>query len=214
MISSFEKHVPDEFGLVIPKQNNIHWIKQGGGFSCIQHRLEGIYIPIGKMKYNLGHPSWSPEGPEFEEKLLETDLSILEDEKKDSIPSRILDKGHFQSTKQYMNWIDESECYGWINLWDDLRRFTYGVFDNLDSDPRNRWDSVDELWEVIDGSLGFNYKEVDASEYSNYHIEDYPRPQDAIRPVLITEGRDKGEYQTDWSSLEGQVAFLLCPNAD
>lgn len=214
MLSTFEKHVPDEFGLVIPKQNNIHWIKQGGGFSCVQHRLEGIYIPIGKIKYNLGHPSWSPEGPEFEDKLLETDLTMLEDEEKDRIPRRIVDKGHFQSADQYIDWIDKSEHYGWVNLWDDLRRFTYGIFDNLDSDPRNRWDSVDELWEVIDGSLRFNYKEVDASEYSNYNIENYPQPQDAIRPIVITEEQDEGKYQTDWSTLKGQVAFLLCPNAD
>lgn len=214
MLSSFEKRVPDEFGLVIPKQNNINWIKQGGGFSCTQHKLEGVYIPIGQMKHNLGYPDWSPEGPNFEEKLTEFDLSSLAEEERDKIPDSILEKGSFESANEYLDWVDDSEFYGWITLWDDLRRFTYGIFENLDSDPRNRWDSEDELWEAIDESLGFEYERLDYSEYSNYYIDDYPRPQPAIRPIVITEGDTKGQYQTDWSALEGEVAFLLCPNAD
>lgn len=214
MLSAFEKRVPDEFGLVIPENNNIHWIKQGGGFSCTQHKLEGVYIPIGKIKHNLGYPDWSPEGPEFEEKLRQTDLSELNPEEKDKIPEDVLDRGRFESSDGYLNWIEESEYYGWITLWDDLRRFTYGVFENLDSDPRNRWESKDKLWDAIDDSLGFEYKEVDYAEYSSYYIEDYPRPQVVIQPIVITDGQDKGKYQTDWSSLEGEVSFLLCPNAD
>jgi hypothetical protein len=215
MVSEFKKRVPDEFGLIIPDDNGIQWIKQGGGFSCVQHNIRGTYIPIGKIKYNLGFPSWSPNGPNFEEKLRNIQLDQLTEEEQDPIPNEILSRGYFTTSDEYLSWIEESELYGWINLWDDLRRFTYGIFDNLDSDPRKRWDSKEDLWEQINSSLGFEYEFLGYDEYQNYEeLSDCPRPQSAIRPIKITEGENLGKYQTDWSALNGKIAILLCPNAD
>lgn len=211
--SPLKSRVPQKFGLLVPKENNIYWIKQGGGFSCIQHELEGVYIPIGKMKHNLGYPDWSPEGPNFEEKIIDLDISSLSDGYRDEIPDAVLERGSFKSLDQYFQWIEDSEFYGWINLWDDLRRFTYGIFENLESDPRERWNSRDELWETIDERLGFEYERLEYSEYRADLNGDYPRPQSAIRPIKITEVEDKSKHK-DWSALVNQVVFLLCPNAD
>jgi hypothetical protein len=215
MLSGFEKRVPEKFGLIIPDKNGIKWIKQGGGFSCTQHTIKGTYIPIGKLKHNLGYPEWSPNGPNFERKLVNIKLNKLPEEERKPIPDYILERGYFNSTEEYINWVEDSELYGWINLWDDLRRFTYGIFENLDSDPRERWDSEGQLWEQIDKNLNFDYDFLGHKECQNYpELSDCPRFQSAIRPIKINDGENLGQYQTDWSALKGEIAILICPNAD
>lgn len=208
-----DKRVPDEFGLIYPENSGFTWVKQGGGMTPQQRKIEGVYIPIGRLNHNLGFPEWSPEGPGFEEKLEYIDLAdTLSEEEYLTLPERVKSRGHFESSEEYMNWIESTEIYGHVELWEDLRRFTYGIFDLLDSDPRNRWQSVDELWSTIDEYFSFDYRRVDYSEYSEYGLGDYPRPEPAIRPILITEAEET--YTTDWTELEGEVVFLTCPNAD
>lgn len=208
----FQKNVPDQFGFIYPTDSGFRWIKQAGGMSCIQKEIKGIYIPIGKIRYNLGYPNWSPEDPNMEEKLRDINLDSIPQDDFDTIPEYIRDRGYFQSFDEFQNWVDNSETYGWINLWDDLRRFTYGIFDLLDSDPRKRWESADELWDAIDNSLPIEYEELD---YSEVKSEGYPGPEAAIRPVRVIKGRDKEyKYDTNWREMEGEVLIMMCPNAD
>lgn len=214
----FRKRVPDEFGIIVPRDNDTFWVKQGGGMSCLQRELEGLYIPIGKIKYNLGSPSWSPEGPNFVSKLRRIDLqSVVSEEEYQSFPDKVQRRGNFDGYTEYSNWIEDSEHYGWITLYDELFRFTYGIFENLDSDPRNRWADTDELWETICESLGFNFEFLSYSEYSEMDFDSYPKRESAIRPIRIIESKKnrRGNAQCEWADdLSGEVLFLLCPNAD
>lgn len=207
------KRVPDEFGIIYPQDTGVYWVKQGGGMTPVQKELEGIYIPIGRLRHNLGYPEWSPEGPEFEEKLTSIDLkSEIPSDDFDRLPTQVKQRGSFTTSDEYLNWVDESEVYGSIDLWDDLRRFTYGLFDLLDSDPRNRWESVEVLWKQIDEYLKFEYENVSYEDYENLGLNEYPSPEPAIRPIRILDGEDT--YTTDWRKLSGEVVFLMCPNAD
>lgn len=272
------KSVPDEFGIIVPEDNGIHWVKQAGGFSCTQHIMEGVYLPLGKLKYNLGYPSWVPDSvnhkdyimnitpskiperkmpefpeqvfeqdgfksvemchkwvedsnfdgatdlfdfiysiekhpdkPSFENRILSLDMQKIPKSDFETLPERVKQDG-FSSSKEYMNWVQRSEKYGWIKLWDDAYRFTYGVFENLDSDPRDRWHSSDELWEEINSYFPFNYETLDYEESREYDI---PLSPPAIQPVRITS-TDDPEYRlgTDFSGLEDTVVILLGPNAD
>lgn len=215
---SFTKRVPDEFGIIVPKENGITWVKQGGGMSCIQRTLEGVYIPIGELRYNLGHPDWVPSGPDFDRKLYNLDVhEELPEEDLEDIPAEVRRRGNFDGHEELFNWVEESEQYGWVSLYADLRRFTYGIFENLDTDPRNRWGDVDTLWETIRDSFSFEYETVDYDEFTELGFDDYPRPEAAIRPIRILGSkydRDGQRYSTWADDLEGEVVFLLCPNAD
>lgn len=214
----FEKRVPDEFGIIVPKDNGIFWVKQGGGMSCIQRTLEGVYIPIGKMKYNIGKPDWSPSGPNFDRKLRQVNLKEeIPDEDYQSMPARVRRRGNFDGYEEYFTWIEESEQYGWFNLYDELRRFTYGIFENLDTDPRNRWGDVETLWETIRDSFGFEFEFIEYGEKKELGFDEYPGPEAAIRPIRLLGSKedDKGRAYSEWADdLEGEVVFLLCPNAD
>lgn len=213
---SIRKRLPEEFGLIYPTENDVFWTKQGGGFSCTQHSLEGIYFPLGELRHNLGYPDWSPDGPEFERKLREKSLETISDRDYKTIPDHIQERGYFETVDEYWSWVDDSEYYGWITLWDDLYRFTYGVWENLDSDPRKRWDSVDDLWDSIDNTLPFSYEKPSYIEYKESDLSDsYPRMQAAIKPINITSAREpEYEFSTDLRDLVGETVFLLCPNAD
>lgn len=213
----FEKRVPSEFGIIIPRDNGIYWKKQGGGMSPRQYTLEGVYIPIGKIHYRLGFPDWSPSGPNFEEKLKELDFESLPERDIQSFPEQVVERGYFYSSDEYLNWIDDSEWYGNIELWDELYRFTYGIFDLLDSDPRERWKDVDDLWAAIDNSFSFRYQSVSYDEYQQLGLDDYPAPEAAIRPIRIKGSKEdsQGKTMAPWANeLNGQIAFLMCPNAD
>jgi len=216
---SFTKRVPDEFGIIVPEDNGINWVKQGGGMSCIQRTLEGVYIPIGEVRYNLGRPDWTPDGPKFTKKLRRINLKEdIPEEDFESMPARVRRRGNFDGYEEYSSWIESSEVYGWVNLYADLRRFTYGIFENLDTDPRNRWGDVETLWETIDESFGFKYESIDYEEYTDLVLsDDYPRPEAAIRPIRLLGSKtdDSGRAYSEWADdLEGEVVFLLCPNAD
>lgn len=214
----FKKRVPDEFGIIVPKDNGVLWVKQGGGMSCLQRTLEGVYIPIGKMKYNIGKPEWSPSGPNFGRKLRHINLKedILEEDYQ-SMPARVRRRGNFDGYEEYFSWIEESEQYGWFHLYDELRRFTYGIFENLDTDPRNRWGDVETLWETIRDSFGFKFKFLEYEEVQQLDLDEYPGPEAAIRPIRMLGSKedDNGRPYSDWANdLEGEIVFLLCPNAD
>jgi len=217
-IMSFTKRVPDEFGIIIPKDNGITWIKQGGGMSCLQRELEGVYMPIGEGKINLGWPDWSPEGPNFESKLRRINLKEdVPEEDFESMPAKIQRRGNFDGIEEYRNWVEDSEQYGWFSLYSELYRFTYGIFENLDSDPRVRWGDSDNLWETIKDSFSFKFEVLSYDEYMSLDFEDYPRPESAIRPIRILGSRtdSRGRVQSQWAEdLSGEVVFLLCPNAD
>lgn len=216
------KRVPSEFGIIVPKDNGVEWVKQGGGMSCIQRTLEGLYIPIGSLRYNLGKPEWTPNDPNFEEKLQCLSLEELPEEDYETFPSYVKERGKFRDADEFFNWIDETETYGWIELWGDLYRFTYGMFDMLESDPRTRWEDPGELWGAIDELFPFTYEEVDYSYTDgptvdvNFNLDEYPRPESAIRWIRITGSKEyKGKKKAPWADeLEGQIVFLMCPNAD
>lgn len=215
----FEKRVPSEFGIILPRETDILWMKQGGGMSPQQRILEGVYIPIGELRYNLGYPEWSPDGPNFEEKLQNMSLSSVPDT--EDIPDHIVERDYFYSVEEYFHWIDNSEVYGWVTLWDDLYRFTYGLFDLLDSDPRERWADVEELWDEIDESLSFTYNTIGWSEYEQVYAKEglggYPRPEAAIKPIRITGSKkdSRGNVVAEWAEeISDEVVFLMCPNAD
>lgn len=220
----FHKRVPDEFGIVLPRDNGVKWIKQGGGMSPKQRTLEGIYIPLGRPNHNLGHPDWLPAGPNIDEKLQEISVEDLPEEDRETFPEHVTERGHFNNYNEFSNWVDSSERYGFSDLWQDLYRFTYGLFDLLESDPRERWDGVEQLWEAIDDSFSFKYEEVEYdymnSEYEDvevdFDVEEYPRPEPAIKPIRIMGSkRYKGNVVAGWAQqLEGEVVFLMCPNAD
>lgn len=212
-MQNIKESVPNEFGIIYPQNTGFYWVKQAGGMTPVQRELEGIYIPIGKLQHNLGYPEWIPEGSNFKKKLSEIDLkSEIPSDDFDRLPNHIKQRGSFKTSDEYLNWIDESEVYGWIDLWDDLRRFTYGIFDLLDSDPRNRWEDSEELWEQIDEYFKFEYENVGYDEYNSLGFDDYPTPESAIRPIRILD--DEDTYTTDWSKLSDEVVFLMCPNAD
>lgn len=208
--------VPDEgFSLIYPTDSNTHWVKQAGGMSVRQVTLEGIYLPLGEYKHNFGWPDWSPDGPNFTEKLCAMDLrQEMPAEEFETLPAYIQEDNCFHDKEEYFTWVDNSEEYGWVTLWDDLRRFTYGIFENLDSDPRKRWDDVDALWEEIDDRLPFAYEEVSYDAYLDSEFADeYPKPQSAIRFIEITEITSTSHF-TDIDDLVGEKVFLMCPNAD
>lgn len=214
---SFEKSVPSEFGLILPRDNGMYWRKQGGGFSCTQYSLEGIYVPIGRLTHRLGYPDWAPESPDFEEKLRDISIDKVSERDQKSFPRPVRERGYFETTDEYFNWVEESEWYGHIELWDDLYRFTYGMFDLLDSDPRERWDSEDELWQAIDSTFSFRYKELSYDEYQAAGFEDYPSPEPAIRPIRIkgSEESRSGKPRAPWAEeISGEIVFLLCPNSE
>lgn len=213
----FEKRVPSEFSIIVPRNNGIYWRKQGGGMTCKQYELEGIYIPIGTLPYRLGYPKWSPEGPEFEEKLRDIYIDDLPTRDVESFPEPVKLRGNFRTTEEYFNWIEDSEFYGNVDLWDDLYRFTYGIFDLLDSDPRERWEDESELWKAIDGHFNFRYKELSYEEFQEIGMDDYPAPQSAIRPIEIKGSKrsTRGRISAPWAEeLDDQIVFLMCPNDD
>lgn len=212
----FQKRVPDEFGLIYPTESGVRWIKQGGGMSCLQREIEGIYIPIGELRHNLGYPDWVPDGPNFGTKIRELDLNDVPDADYQTLQEDTKTRGHFKDYDEFSSWIEESERYGWITLWDDLFRFTYGIYDNLDSDPRNRWEDEEELWTTIDESLGFEYEMLTVDQLNELGCyRDYPGPEAAIRPIRISDGGDKShKFDTNWAELEDEVLFMMCPNAD
>lgn len=274
-----KKRVPDEFGIIVPKDNGVNWVKQSGGFSCTQHFIEGIFIPLGKLKHNLGNPSWKPDSidhmdyinniqpskipsevidfpksvvendgfkseeqcyewidssrfsgtaelfefvynlnshpdrPTFDDKITSLDINPKQIPTKDyeNLPNSIKENG-FDSTQEYLNWKENSERYGWIELWDDAYRFAYGVFENLDSDPRERWDSSEELWNKIDSYFPFEYERIDYEKHNQYDI---PFSQPAIQPIRITSAEDPDhKFSTDFNGLENEIVVLLGPNAD
>lgn len=209
---SVQTRVPKKFGLVIPDESGVSWVKQSGGMTCRQTVVEGTYLPIGKIRHNLGLPDWSPNSPNFESKIQNTNLSGIPERDYSEIPKYIRERGHFATSDEFFNWVEESEYYGWITLWDELYRFTYGVYENLDSDPRNRWDSVSELWDEINSTFDFTYREL---SYEECRDSGYHTPELAIRPIEITDSRDQDRvYESDYSGLEGTVVYLMCPNAD
>lgn len=203
------------FSLIYPTNSNTYWVKQAGGMSVTQVTLEGIYVPLGELKYNFGWPDWVPNGPNFTEKLCAMDLrEAMPDEEFETLPAYIQEDNSFHHKEEYFNWIDNSENHGWFTLWGDLRRFTYGIFENLDSDPRERWEDVDNLWEEIDDRLPFEYEEVPYNEYMESELsKGYPQPQNAVRPIEITNITSSSNY-SDLDDLVGETVFLLCPNAD
>lgn len=275
---TFRKSVPDEFGIIVPEDNGFNWIKQAGGFSCIQYSIEGVFVPLGRLKHNLGRPSWHPESvghedyineikpskipndkmpnfpdsviendgflsknqchewveksdfsgtaelfefvwnidshpdkPSFEDRITSVDPDQIPSEDYETLPDNIKENG-FDSADTYFNWIDESDKYGWIELWDDAYRFTYGVFENLESDPRDRWDSEEELWNEIDSYFPFEYEKLSREEYREY---DLPSSPPAIQIIRITSTEEpEYEFSTDFSKLEDQVVVLVAPNAD
>lgn len=218
---TLRKRVPDEFGIIVPRDNDTVWVQQGGGMTPVQHELEGLYIPIGEGKYNLGYPEWAPEGPNFTEKLREISLDEV-DVRDDDLPLAARERGHFETFDEFKQWVENSEQHGWIPLYKDLYRFTYGMFDLLESDPRERWDDVDDLWDAIDESFSFTYETVDYNPYGDetpavsFDVDEYPSPESAIRWIRITGSKTyEGRVQAEWAEeLAGEVVFLMCPNAE
>lgn len=270
------KRVPDEFGIIIPRETGVQWLKQAGGFSCAQHTIEGIFIPLGRLRYRLGRPDWAPDSPNFDDylknispalvededisfpnnvvrqggfgdpdeflswvkssqfdsgasaisyiydleshpdrptfgsRITDLDLGQIPDRDYETLPDSVKNENSFYSSDQYLQWVADSGRYGYIELWDDAQRFTYGVFENLDdeNDPRIRWESEGELWDVIDSRFPFEYSVV---EYGK--SKDIPVSPPAIQPIHI-ESVDQANYSTDFSGLEGEVVALLGPNAD
>lgn len=221
-MSDITYSAPSEFGILVPEETGIHWRKQGGGMSCIQRTLEGIYLPIGRLKHNLGYPDWQPEGPEFGEKITAIDVNEdIPEEDYNRLPDHIKERGHFRDHEEYFGWIEETEVYGWLELWDDLYRFTYGIFDLLDSDPRNRWDDEEDLWDAIDNTFSFTYENVtydwDDKPEVQFNLDNYPGTEPAIRMIRITGSKTNrdGGLVAEWAEeYKGRVVFLLCPNAD
>lgn len=207
------KRVPSEFGIIIPQESGINWVKQTGGMNCTQTTLEGVFIPFGKMKHLLGYPSWIPEGGTgYEEALRNVDLTVeATEEEYESFPIDVQERGFFSSTEEYRNWIDNCEWYGSVTLWDDLRRYTYGLFDHLDSDPRERWDSSEEIMEEVRKNLPFEYQKITNLQKHPFDIDldEYPTySEPALRIIQIEEAEEEFE------DLEGRIVFLTCPNAD
>lgn len=216
--------VPDEFGIIIPDDTDVTYVKQGGGMTPTQRTMEGTYIPLGEGKARLGDPDWYTSAEDVEN----IDLTTLSEEEQSFIPDYILKRGSFAGHEEYFMWRSQSDQYGYVNLYQDLRRFTYGIFDLLDSDPRDRWDDVDELWEAIDQCFNFTYEEYDYHEREfrasqtgttpshPIDTDKYPRPEAAIRWITITGSKTyDGRQQAPWADeLEGETVILLCPNAD
>lgn len=214
---TFEKRVPSEFSIIVPRDNDMFWLKQGGGMSPTQYSLEGVYIPIGSLSYRLGYPEWAPEGTDFEDKLQNVNISEIPERDRNSLPLPVTDRRQFKTSDEYFNWVDESEWYGSVDLWDDLYRFTYGIFDLLDSDPRKRWDDEGDLWDAIDTHLGFYYRELSYDEFLDAGLDGYPRPEAAIRPIKMRGSKtsSRGRKVAPWADeLEDEIVFLMCPNAD
>lgn len=275
---SFRKRVPEEFGIIVPENNGFNWIKQAGGFSCTQHSIEGVFIPLGTLLYNVGRPSWHPESIEHKDYILNIRPSDIPDEDMPNFPNSVFENDGFESEQQchewvedsefsgtaelfefvynlddhpdkptfedrvtsinlneipiddyktlpetvkengfnsadmYFDWMEQTDKYGWIELWDDAYRFTYGVFENLESDPRDRWDSVEELWEEIDSYFPFEYEKLSREESREY---DLPSSPPAIQIIRITSTEEpEYEFSSDFSELEDRVVVLVAPNAD
>lgn len=209
----FEKRVPSQFGIIAPRDNDVYWKKQGGGMSPTQYTLEGVYIPIGKLNYRLGDPDWAPDGPEFGDKLRELDLTEIPERDYKSLPEPVKEQNQFRTTEEYLNWIEDSEWYGHVDLWSDLYRFTYGMFDRIESDPRERWDDIDDLWFEINKQFSFYYEELSYEEYMDVGGQEYPPLQNAIRPIQIKGS--KSNVNAKWADeLDSQIVFLMCPNAE
>lgn len=209
--------VPDEFGIIVPRENGVEWEKQAGGMSCYQKRLEGVYLPIGRIEEYQGPPDWKPSGPNFRDRIVNLDLERVARKDYDSFPEKVQERGHFASMGEYFKWMrDDSYDYGSLDLYNELYKFTYGVWDNIEDDPREKWGNEENLWDVIRECFNFEF-EIVAEEWNfgedpyPEDLEGYPRPEAAIRPIRITECN--GSFN-DWEELEGEIVFLMCPNAD
>jgi hypothetical protein len=215
----------------------MEWVKQGGGMSCTQHTLEGRLLPLGQLVYLLDYPDWLPqECDDINEALADMPVEEIPESDHDLIPDYIHERGHFSDHDEYHYWIEEkSDRYGSTTLWDELYRFTYGIFDLLESDPRERWDSTDALWEEIEKSLPFTFEflewedwtrtSIDKDVYDDdskdvimdFDVSAYPKHQSAIRWIRITGSKvtSRGNLSAPWAEeIKGEVCFLLCPNAD
>ena len=220
--------VPDEFGIIRPQDTGMYYKKQGGGMTPRQYELEGVYIPLGEPTVRLGHPNWKPSGSNFGEKLRAIDVSSIPESDRETMPERVVDRGHFADTDEYFNWVKAHPNYGRVSLYKDLWRFTYGMFDMLDSDPRDRWEDVDELWDTIDESFPFRYEKYDYFDEGrvarqedrapNHPIDadEYPQPEAAMQWITITGSKTyKGNAKAPWAEeMKGETVILLCPNAD
>lgn len=213
-------HIPDEFGIIVPSDTGVEYTRNGHRWS-----IEGSYIPIGEMPYNFGWPEWAPEGPNFQEKLQDIPVDTIPQDDRESIPERVIERGYFYDSEELKCWIDSSEKYGWFKLYDELWRFTYGLYDLLDSDPRKRWNDSGELWDQIEAQFSFEYSEyryhvkkkecIENNEEFDPPLSDaYPKPREGIRWIEITgsKGNKRGTI-CEWAEeIKGQVVLLICPS--
>lgn len=212
--------VPDEFGIIIPRENaDFLWRKQSGGMCCIQQQIPGTFIPFGKMKYNHGWPEWTPKSGtgDFEEQLKKINIKNIPESDYKTFPEKVIKRGYFKNYNEFSQWIDNSEKYGFETLWDDLYRFEYGIFDLLDSDPRKRWDNKQQIWNEINNNIFFEYQEISKKEYrkSNINKTMYPVPStNAIKLIKITNGPTNENYKINWGKLKNRWVYFLYPNAD
>lgn len=185
-----------------------------GGITKNRATIKGDYVSIGKLVVEIEQPEWLPDNLDWGS-IKEVDLSNVPNNDEHLVPDNILSEGRFKSYKEYMRWSIDCPQYGHQVLYDDLRRFNYGDFRELEKDPRKVWGDRDSLWERINDELPFEYTIYD---YYKYDLESYkypfnpdmvPTPEPAIKWIKIEDVNDDCFELKGW---ENDYVILLCPN--
>lgn len=225
------------FGLIIPEETGINFVHQGGGMSCTQHNLEGVFYPMKTPKMSLGSPEWI----DLEEDISDINLTREEIPDRDfnSFPEWVQERGYFYNYDEYFHWLnkDEVDWYGTIDLNREQRLWNYDPEGDLHKEaqgynPVAKWDSREEIWECIDKSLPFIYEEFDAWSYQTEksNEKDIPRsevelpiPNDYEKygssfkwiKIITSKENDRGKKLAPWADkLSGEYVILTYTNCD
>ncbi len=210
------------FGLLIPKETGVNFVHQGGGMSCVQNELEGIFYPMKTPTMHVGSPEWV----DLEEDISDIDLTREEIPEYDfnSFPEWVQERGHFYNYDEYFYWLnkDEVEWYGTIDLNREQRLWNYDpsgelIEESQGYNPLAKWGSLKDIWKCIDDALPFTYENFDAFTYKAEKSTEKNIPRSEVE-LPIPDGYDKYDSSFKWikiiKSKENDRGKKLAPWAD
>lgn len=216
------------FGILIPGDTGVTFHHQSGGASCIQVPLEGVYLQLSHPRIFQGHPDWLPRpnglDPDASHPVTTVDLETISDRDYETLPEWVKERGHFYNFDEYTYWYHKDDVwwYGARDLIKELRMMLYDpkgeMYESglLDTDITERWDSLSELWDVIDEKIHFEYEEITPWEQEDDLPDSYEKTG-AWKWITIQGSKvdGRGRVQEEWAEdLAGETVILTHPNSD
>lgn len=191
------------FGIILPNYSQTIRHKSGG-VAITYPKFSGQFIPLSNP-VNISQSSTRPEYPS-DNPTDSQDITFLSQEKQNSLPDHIQEKGQFESQYEYRRFAKTKPWYS-LSLLSILTSWNYDYEGNITGyDMRADWGSSSEIWNLIDENLPFEYdvitptfrrednkRELSRSEKSKLQSiipPNQPLFGEGIRWILISEPKN------------------------